>query len=204
MSPIAFKPQDGTGTVDALETESAARDGFAADVIAGLSARHKQLPPKYFYDAAGSGLFEEICSTREYYVTRSEMTLLRNVAAEIAKAIPQGAVLVEFGSGESAKTCLLLDAAPQLSSYVPIDISADALYAASGRLARDYPRLSVAPVVADFTGPFRLPAGADGRPRVGFFRDRPSATSTGTARCASCVRRARCWGFTRPCWWEWT
>ena len=169
MNAIVSKPQDGAGTVDALETESAAKDGFAADVIAGLSARHKQLPPKYFYDAAGSGLFEDICRTREYYVTRSEMSLLRNVAAEVAKGIPDGAALVEFGSGESAKTRLLLDTAPQLSTYVPIDISADALYAASRRVARDYPRLNVAPVVADFTGPFRLPAGTDGSPRVGFF-----------------------------------
>jgi dimethylhistidine N-methyltransferase len=169
MNPIAFKPQDGAGIVDAADTQPPARDGFAADVIAGLSARHKQLPPKYFYDAAGSSLFEDICRTDEYYVTRSETALLRNVAAEVAKGIPSGAVLVEFGSGASAKTRLLLDAAPQLSSYVPIDISADALYEASGRLARDYPRLTVAPVVADFTGPFRLPARADGRPRVGFF-----------------------------------
>jgi len=149
--------------------EAAARDGFAADLISGLSARHKQLPPKYFYDATGSRLFREICSTDEYYVTRSETILLRNVAAEIATGIANGAALVEFGSGESAKTRLLLDAAPQLSTYVPIDISADALYEASDRLARDYPQLSVAPVVADFTGHFRLPIAADGLPRIGFF-----------------------------------
>lgn len=149
--------------------EAAARNGFAADVISGLSARHKRLSPKYFYDATGSRLFEEICRTDEYYVTRSESVLLRNVAAEIAAGIPDGAALVEFGSGESAKTRLLLDAAPQLSAYVPIDISADALYEASAKLAREYPRLDVAPVVADFTGYFRLPAVADERPRIGFF-----------------------------------
>jgi dimethylhistidine N-methyltransferase len=142
---------------------------FAADVILGLSARHKHLPPKYFYDAIGSRLFEQICSTDDYYVTRSETALLRNVAAELAAAIPKGAALVEFGSGASAKTRLLLDAAPQLSAYVPIDISEDALDEASARLARDYPQLSIAPVVADFTGHFRLPTAADGRPRVGFF-----------------------------------
>jgi dimethylhistidine N-methyltransferase len=169
MNPIAFKPQSGARIVDAGETDCAAGDAFAADVIAGLSARHKQLPPKYFYDATGSHLFEEICRTDEYYVTRSETSLLRNIAAELAAEIPDGAALVEFGSGESAKTRLLLDAAPQLSTYVPIDISADALCAASGRLAQDYPRLSVTPVVADFTGPFRLPAGVNGRPRIGFF-----------------------------------
>jgi dimethylhistidine N-methyltransferase len=159
---------DGAVIIDAVG-EAAARGGFAADLISGLSARHKQLPPKYFYDATGSRLFREICSTDEYYVTRSETILLRNVAAEIAKGIANGAALVEFGSGESAKTRLLLDAAPQLSTYVPIDISADALYEASDRLARDYPQLSVAPVVADFTGHFRLPIAADGLPRIGFF-----------------------------------
>jgi dimethylhistidine N-methyltransferase len=167
MKPIAFKPQGGI--IDAPDTEATATSGFAADVISGLSARHKRLHPKYFYDAAGSRLFEEICRTDEYYVTRSETILLRNVAAEVAAGIPNGAALVEFGSGESAKTRLLLDAAPQLSTYVPIDISADALCEASSSLARDYPRLSVAPVVADFTRHFRLPAVTDGRPRVGFF-----------------------------------
>ena len=114
-------------------------------------------------------MFEEICNTDDYYVTRSETAVLRRVAAELAAGIPEGAVLVEFGSGESAKTRLLLDAAPQLSAYVPIDISADALDGAAPRLARDYPQLSIAPVVADFTEYFRLPKAAHGRRRVGFF-----------------------------------
>jgi dimethylhistidine N-methyltransferase len=168
MNPITSK-YARAGIIDAVEPEAAATQDFAADVISGLSARHKQLPPKYFYDATGSHLFEEICRTDEYYVTRSETILLRNVAAEVAADIPNGAALVEFGSGESAKTRLLLDAAPQLSTYVPIDISADALCEASGRLGQDYPQLSLAPVVADFTGHFRLPRDADGCPRVGFF-----------------------------------
>jgi len=156
----------GVGHASAL---AQARDSFAADVISGLSARRKRLAPKYFYDATGSRLFEEICRTDDYYVTRSETALLRNIAAELAAGIPEGAALVEFGSGESGKTRLLLDAAPQLSAYVPIDISADVLDEASARLARDYPQLSIAPVVADFTGHFRLPGAVDGRPRVGFF-----------------------------------
>ena len=169
MNPIAFKPHDSGRIVGAVDPQAAATRDFAVDVISGLSARHKRLAPKYFYDATGSHLFEQICRTDEYYVTRSETILLRNMAAEVAAGIPNGAALVEFGSGESAKTRLLLDAAPQLSTYVPIDISADALCEASGRLARDYPQLSLAPVVADFTGHFRLPRAADGRPRVGFF-----------------------------------
>jgi dimethylhistidine N-methyltransferase len=152
-----------------IDTQADVKDSFAADVITGLSARHKQLPPKYFYDATGSRLFEEICRTDDYYVTRSETALLRDIAAKLAAGIPQGATLVEFGSGGSAKTRLLLDAAPQLSHYVPIDISADALDQASAMLAREYPQLSIDPVVADFTGHFQLPAAADGRPRVGFF-----------------------------------
>jgi dimethylhistidine N-methyltransferase len=169
MNPIAFKPHDDASIIGTVDPEAAATSEFAADVVSGLSARHKRLAPKYFYDATGSHLFEEICRTDEYYVTRSETVLLRNVAAEVAAGIANGAALVEFGSGESAKTRLLLDAAPQLSTYVPIDISADALCEASGRLTRDYPKLSVAPVVADFTGHIRLPCRTDGRPRVGFF-----------------------------------
>jgi dimethylhistidine N-methyltransferase len=183
MIPTPFKPRAGAGMINAVGTEAAARDNFAAardnfaaardnfaaDVISGLSARHKQLPPKYFYDATGSRLFTEICRTDEYYVTRSETILLRNIAAEVATGIPNGAALVEFGSGESAKTRLLLDAAPQFSTYVPIDISADALCEASASLARDYPQLRVAPVVADFVGHFRLPTIAEERPRIGFF-----------------------------------
>ena len=160
--------RDGAGIIEAVGA-AAAIDDFADDVISGLSAHHKRLPPKYFYDATGSRLFEEICRTDEYYVNRSESALLRDIAAEVATAIPNGAALVEFGSGESAKTRLLLDAAPQLSTYVPIDISADALCEASARLTRDYRQLNVAPVVADFTGHFSLPAAAAGHPRVGFF-----------------------------------
>jgi dimethylhistidine N-methyltransferase len=166
---INHKLVSSVGIVDATEAAASAGKGFAADVISGLSARHKHLPPKYFYDAAGSRLFGEICRADEYYVARSETVLLGSVAAEVARGIPDGAALVEFGSGESAKTRLLLDAAPQFSTYVPIDISADALCDASAKLARDYPQLSVAPLVADFTGLFRLPAAAVGRPRIGFF-----------------------------------
>src|SRR6202167_4014981 len=160
MNPIAFKPHDDASIVGAVDPEAAATRDFAADVISGLSARHKRLAPKYFYDATGSHLFEQICRTDEYYVTRSETILLRNIAAEVAAGIPNGAALVEFGSGESAKTRLLLDAAPQLSTYVPIDISADALDGAAPRLARDYPQLSIAPVIADFTEYFCLPKAA--------------------------------------------
>ena len=148
---------------------TAAESDFAVDVIAGLSAREKTLPPKYFYDAAGSELFEAISRTPEYYPTRVETALLRQFAPEIAAGIPQGAVLVEFGSGASDKTRVILDAAPQIAVYVPIDISEDALEQAAAAVSRDYPRVLVVPVAADFTGAIRLPAAAHGRVKVGFF-----------------------------------
>jgi dimethylhistidine N-methyltransferase len=144
-------------------------DGFEADVLAGLSKPRKELSAKYFYDAEGSRLFEEITELPEYYPTRTELALLRDRAGEMAEAIPEGAALVEFGSGASTKTRLLLDAAPQLGVYVPIDISKSALDAAAESIAADYPDLPVAPLVDDFTTALALPEAAAGRPHVGFF-----------------------------------
>lgn len=142
---------------------------FADDVIAGLSAERKSLAPKYFYDAEGSRLFEAICRTREYYPTRAESALLRDHAREIVAGIAAGAVLVEFGSGASEKTRAILDAAPELAAYVPIDISEEALQSASLAIARDYPRVRVLPVAGDFTRAVRLPSATRERVRVGFF-----------------------------------
>ena len=142
---------------------------FAHDVIEGLSKPHKQLSPKYFYDAEGSRLFEAICDLPEYYPTRTETALMRAMASEMASVISDDAVLVEFGSGASTKTRILLDAAPQLAAYVPIDISPDALEAAARDIRRDYPHIEVAPLVDDFTTAMRLPEVATGRPRTGFF-----------------------------------
>lgn len=142
---------------------------FARDVIGGLSSPVKNLSPKYFYDATGSQLFEAICKTPEYYPTRAETRLLTDVAEQMARLIPHGAALVEFGSGASEKTCLLLDAAPQIAVYVPIDISANALNRAAHQLSNKYPHLTVAPQVDDFTRALKLPRAADGLPRVGFF-----------------------------------
>ncbi len=142
---------------------------FAVDVVAGLSAKEKALPPKYFYDAAGSELFEAICRTHEYYPTRVETALLREFALEIVAGVPEGAVLVEFGSGASEKTRVILDAAPQIAVYVPIDISKDALDQAAIAVSRDYPKMRVVPVAQDFTGAMRLPLETQGRVKIGFF-----------------------------------
>jgi dimethylhistidine N-methyltransferase len=154
---------------DAPAAVGEADAGFEADVLAGLARPQKSLPPKYFYDAEGSRLFEAICELPEYYPTRTETALLRAHAAEIAAVIPDGAALVEFGSGASVKTRVLLDAAPQVSAYVPIDISPAALKAAADALGRDYPRLAIAPLAEDFTRALQLPAEVAGKPVVGFF-----------------------------------
>ena len=142
---------------------------FARDVVTGLSAEQKSLSPKYFYDATGSRLFEDICTTTEYYPTRAETALLQRIGVELAAMIPASAALVEFGSGASDKTRLLLDAAPQVGLYVPIDICRNALDKAAAQLRQHYPRLKVAPLVDDFTRALRLPSAAKGLPRVGFF-----------------------------------
>jgi dimethylhistidine N-methyltransferase len=141
---------------------------FARDVIAGLSARPKRLSPKYFYDEAGSQLFEEITRLPEYYPTRCELSILEHHATDIAAFIAPDAALIEFGSGSTRKARMLLDVAP-ITAYIPVDISSEMLLQEAAELIRDYPRLGVVPVEADFTKPFRLPRGIAGRPHVGFF-----------------------------------
>ncbi|HEY3799662.1 MAG TPA: ergothioneine biosynthesis protein EgtB [Caulobacteraceae bacterium] len=142
---------------------------FLADALEGLGRGRKSIPPKWFYDARGSELFEAICELPEYYPTRTETALLQRIAPEIAARIPANAALIEYGSGASAKTRFLLDAAPQIAAYAPIDISAEALEAAAATIRRDYPQLSVEPLARDFTQPGAPPSVAAGRPRVGFF-----------------------------------
>ena len=142
---------------------------FARDVIAGLSARPKQLSPKYFYDELGAQLFEEITRLPEYYPTRTELAILEKHASDMAGFIPADAAMIEFGSGSTRKARMLLNAAPAITAYVPVDISSEMLQQEAAELKRDYPRLTVLPVEADFTQPFQLPRGIAGRPRVGFF-----------------------------------
>lgn len=149
------------------ETEVSA---FARDVLKGLGARRKQLAPKYFYDGAGSQLFERITEQPEYYPTRCEMHILQDNAAAIAALIPAGAALVEFGSGSNKKARILLAVAPVLAAYVPVDISPEMLEQEADALQLDFPRLNIRPVAADFTQSFELPEEAKAAPvRVGFF-----------------------------------
>jgi L-histidine N-alpha-methyltransferase len=137
-----------------------------ADALAGLTATPKSLPPKWFYDAQGSALFEKITELPEYYPTRAERAILRAVAPEIA-ALTGAATLVELGSGSSEKTRLLLSAlrdAGTLRGYVPVDVSESALAAAGDALAAEYPGLAVHAVVADFEKYLGVPSDAGSGP----------------------------------------
>ena len=143
---------------------------FETDVLAGLRASPKQLPPKYFYDGTGSLLFERITELPEYYPTRCEIRILRDHARDIATLIPEGAALVEFGSGSSRKARILLRAARKLAAYVPVDICGEMIEQEAAELRPDFPGLKVLPVRADITQAFTLPAQAKAAPlRVGFF-----------------------------------
>ncbi len=174
---------------DAVATEEG-EDAFRADVIAGLSAPRKTLPSKWFYDAAGSDLFEAITELPEYYPTRQELALLEGVAPEIAATVAQDAVLVELGSGASVKTRILLDAAPQIAAYAPVDISASALESAAAAIRRDYPRLTVTPLERDFTDAEDLAGALPDGPRLGFF---PGSTigNFAPAEAVTLLRRIR-------------
>jgi dimethylhistidine N-methyltransferase len=141
---------------------------FAGDVIDGLSQHPKRLSPKYFYDATGSELFEQITLLPEYYPTRTELAILRDRAGETSAIIPDGAALVEFGAGATTKVRLLLNQC-KFSAYVPVDISGDCLKAQADVLRQDFPALDVYPVAADFTAPFALPDPVKAMPKVGFF-----------------------------------
>jgi L-histidine N-alpha-methyltransferase len=142
---------------------------FYADVVAGLSQPQKSIPPKYFYDERGSELFDAICDVPEYYPTRTEAGLLSRIAPEFTTRLSGFDHLVEYGSGASKKTRIVLDALPKLKSYVPIDVSETFLLSVAERLAAHYPRFKVLPLVGDFTGELTLPPEVTTGRRVGFF-----------------------------------
>jgi dimethylhistidine N-methyltransferase len=141
---------------------------FARDAIGDLSQHPKRLSPKYFYDSAGSELFEAITRLPEYYPTRTELGILCDRAGEIAAILPKGAALIEFGAGATTKVRLLLQKCA-IGAYVPVDISGDFLSTQAESLRKDFPSLAVHPVAADFTEPFELPKAVAGMPKVGFF-----------------------------------
>ena len=133
------------------------RDGFLSEIIAGLSQSQKTLPCKFFYDEHGSRLFNEICELEEYYPTRTENQILRDNIKEIGGCIGRGCRLVEFGSGTSAKTRHLLAHIPDMSEYIPIDISGQQLLESSVQLASEFPDLEINPIEADYGEILKLP-----------------------------------------------
>ncbi len=133
------------------------REQFLADALQGLRQQRKQLPCKYFYDARGSALFDRICELDAYYPTRTELAIMDRHADAMAAALGPRCLLVEYGSGSSAKTRVLLARLDAPAAYVPVDISREHLLRSAASLSAQYPGIQVLPVCADFTRPFRLP-----------------------------------------------
>lgn len=139
------------------EPLSANQQEMLADALEGLSQQQKTLPCKYFYDEEGSRIFDEITGLPEYYPTRTEAEIMRAHGKDIAAALGENVLLVEYGSGSSEKTRILLDSMQNMAGYVPVDISGDYLTGVAAQLQSEYPHIPVSPVTADFTEPFELP-----------------------------------------------
>ena len=141
---------------------------FHEDVIQGLSAPEPYILPKYFYDEAGSRIFEEICSTEEYYPTRTEVNIIRDNIDDLVESLGKECLLIEPGSGDSYKVRLLLDALRPIA-YMPIDISQRYLQGEAQKLAAEFTWLNVHAVCADFTGKLKLPYHVEATNKVAFF-----------------------------------
>jgi dimethylhistidine N-methyltransferase len=145
------------------------RDPVVDEVVRGLRGAPKTLPPKLFYDALGAELFERICELDEYYLTRTELGILRAHVGEIAALAGPECALVEYGSGAGVKIRLLLDALERPAAYVPIDISREQLARVAAELAAGYPDVPILPVCADYTAPLTIPDLPRRARRVAFF-----------------------------------
>lgn len=151
MSDSAAESPPATHTISSISGR------ITAEVLAGLRRGEKQLPCKLFYDDRGSRLFNQISELEEYYLTRTEVAILRGNIRSIASMIGPGCLLMEYGSGSNEKSSILLDNLPRLAGYVPIDISRQCLESHVRRVKAAYPHLDVFPVCADYTGPFSIP-----------------------------------------------
>jgi L-histidine Nalpha-methyltransferase len=141
----------------ALDVLRSSAAEFRADVLRGLGAPAKELPCKYFYDEAGSTLFEQITGLEEYYPTRTELAIMNRHVKEMAGLLGPRCLLVEYGSGSSTKTRLLLDCLSDPVGYVPIDVSGEHLRRSAQMIAAEYSHVEVLPLCADFTRPLELP-----------------------------------------------
>lgn len=155
----------GTDPARSGDIDPALRD----EVLRGLLSRPKTLPPKLFYDSLGAELFERITTLPEYYLTRTELEILRAHVAEIADLAGPHAALLEYGSGAGVKVRLLLDTLREPAAYVPIDISGAQLARVAGDIAAQYPHVAVRPLCADYTRPLQLPRLPAGARRLAFF-----------------------------------
>ena len=140
-----------------IQTIELEQELILEEIIEGLSKPQKTLPSKLFYDERGSKLFDDICKLDEYYLTRTEIKIMRDNINEIAACIGEKKILLELGSGSSIKIRLLIDHLKELSAYIPVDISEEHLIKSSRILKDDYPELEVIPIVADYTQWFDLP-----------------------------------------------
>ena len=134
------------------------QDAELDELLDGLRQPEMTISPKYFYDERGSQLFEEITRLPEYYPTETELGIMRDNIDEIAELVGRQASLIEYGSGSSLKTRILLENLDELAAYVPVDISQDHLLESAQQIREEFPDLDVLPVVADFTQPFELPS----------------------------------------------
>jgi dimethylhistidine N-methyltransferase len=148
---------------------SSTREEILRDVLTGLSKTPRALPGKYLWDETGSDLFDRICRTRDYYLTRREVELIEQAAPEIGAIVGANATLVEYGSGACRKIRTLLDAMTEPARYVAIDISGDFLDASLARLAADYEEVETTAIVADYTAPISLPTHSRSETILGFF-----------------------------------
>lgn len=154
---------------DQASAAIADREEFARAALDGLSRSPRAIPAKFLYDARGSQLFDQICELPEYYPTRTETKILRSCASQIATLAGPGCVLVEYGSGSSTKSRILLDAMQDLAAYAPIDISRQHLDMTAEKLRRDYLGLRVEPVCGDYMAIDALPDSVPAARRIGFF-----------------------------------
>lgn len=144
-------------------------DEFREDVLEGLKNTNKSVPSKYFYDERGSELFEKISNLDEYYPTDAELEILREYSDEISEYIESNSLIIEFGSGSSTKTRLLLKELENIARYIPVDISHDFLLEEAEKLQKEFPDLDIKPVAADYTKPFELGINGHANRRVIFF-----------------------------------
>jgi len=145
-----------------------AQEDFRSSVLNGLSKAKKAIPSKFFYDARGSDLFDQICDLPEYYPTQTELHLLQKHSEEIAENLGPRNHIIEFGSGSSVKVSTLLNSLHTPLSYVPMDISKNHLLSAAKRLSQSFPYLPIIPICADYTANFDFPDIGVGK-RTGFF-----------------------------------